>query len=243
MPPHRVYVEPYGGAASVLLRKPRAEVEVYNDLDDEIVGIFRILRDSAQCRELIRSLRRTPYSRRELERAFEPSAEPLERARRAIVRCHMAFHHSAIFSARKFDFYASGHRSGGRGRASEWATCPRTLAAVCRRLRGVVIEHRDALDVIRLQDAPDALFYVDPPYVGSTRSRDATYRHDMTDAQHDGLLALLRGIKGRAMVAGYPSALYDGRLHGWERLERRHYAKGSMMRPRTEVLWISPPKA
>ena len=65
MPAHRVYVEPFGGAASVLLRKPRSKVEVYNDLDDEIVGIFRILQNPVQWRELIRRLRRTPYSRRE----------------------------------------------------------------------------------------------------------------------------------------------------------------------------------
>lgn len=242
MPAHRVYVEPFGGAASVLLRKPRSRVEVYNDLDGEVVGIFRALQDPAQCRELIRKLRRTPYSRREFERAFEASAEPIERSRRAIVRAYMAFHHSALFNPKKTTFADARHNHGGSPKSSEWASYPRTLAAVCRRLRGVVIEHGDALRVIRVQDSPDTLFFVDPPYVASTRDRGSVYRHEMDDARHAELLALLRGIRGRAMVSGYASALYDGLLHGWRRVERRHYAAGQGMSARTEVLWISPPR-
>ncbi|MDR2924604.1 MAG: hypothetical protein LBU76_01400, partial [Azoarcus sp.] len=83
-----------------------------------------------------------------------------------------------------------------------WASYPRTLAAACRRLRGVLIEHGGALRAIRVQDAPDALFFVDPPYVASTRDKGSKYRHEMTDEQHVELLTLLRGIKGMAMVAG-----------------------------------------
>jgi DNA adenine methylase len=242
MPPHRVYVEPFGGAASVLLRKPRSKVEVYNDLDDEVVGIFRVLQDSTQCRELIKRLRRTPYSRREFERAFEASTEPIERTRKAIVRCYMAFHHSALFNPKKTTFADARHNRGGSSKAAEWAGYPRTLAAVCRRLRGVVIGHSDALRVIRVQDSPDTLFFVDPPYVASTRDKGSKYRHEMTDEQHVELLTLLRGIKGRAMVSGYASALYDDMLHDWQRIERRHYAAGLGPLARTEALWVSPPK-
>ena len=105
----------------------------------------------------------------------------------------------------------------------------------------MLIEHRDALDVIRDQGTPDALFFVDPPYVMSTRDKSVVYRHEMADARHAELLALLCGIRGRAMVAGYASALYDGMLSSWTRLERNAYAgTGSGAKPRTEVLWISP---
>lgn len=240
MPPHRIYVEPFGGAASVLLRKPRSQVEVYNEIDDEIVGIFRILQDRTQCRELIRRLCRTPYSRREFERAFEATADPVDRARRAIVRCYMAFHHSALFNPKKTTFADARHKWGGAGKSAEWASYPRTLAAVCRRLRGVIIENSDALRVIRVQDTPETLFFVDPPYVPETRDMSARYRHEMTRAQHEELLALLCGIKGMAMVSGYPTALYDGLLRGWRRIERRHYAAGHGPQARTEVLWLSP---
>ena len=124
---------------------------------------------------------------------------------------------------------------------AEWVNYPRTLPAVYRRLRGVLIEHRDALDVIRNQDTPDALFFVDPPYVMSTRHKGCAYRYEMADERHIELLTLLNGIKGRAMVTGYASALYDDLLRGWQRLERASYANaGAGAQARMEVLWMSP---
>ncbi|MDR1280680.1 MAG: DNA adenine methylase [Opitutaceae bacterium] len=242
MPLHRVYIEPFGGGASVLLRKPRSKVEVYNDADEEIVGIFRILQDRCACRELFKRLHRTPYARREFDLAFQVSADPVIRAQRAIVRSYLSFHHGALFNPQKTTFANARHRKGSGCKAREWMGYPRVLAAVCRRLRGVVIECGDALDVIRVQDTPDALFFIDPPYVKSTRG-SVGYRHEMSDDEHVALLTQLRAIKGRAMVCGYASALYDDLLRDWQRLEHRHYAAaGAGARPRTEVLWISPDK-
>ena len=60
-PPHRAYCEPCGGAAAVLLNKPRAELETYNDLDGGIVNFFRVVRDHAP--ELTRRLNLSPWSR------------------------------------------------------------------------------------------------------------------------------------------------------------------------------------
>jgi DNA adenine methylase len=239
MPAHRVYVEPFGGAASVLLRKPRSKIEVYNDLDDEIVGLFRVLQDPTQCQQLTRRLRRTPYSRQEFELAFTASADPIIRAQRAIVRAYMSFHHEALFNPRKNTFADARHRKSGEScKAHEWATYPRNLARICRRLRGVVIDNQDALNVIRVQDVGDALFFVDPPYLPSTRSKSG-YRCELTEAQHVELLTLLLSVKGRVMIAGYPSVLYDDMLASWQRITRPHRASGSV-RLRTEVLWISP---
>ncbi|MDR3351762.1 MAG: DNA adenine methylase [Zoogloeaceae bacterium] len=99
----------------------------------------------------------------------------------------------------------------------------------------------DALDVIRVQDTPDALFFVDPPYVASTRNKSAFYRHEMDDDQHLALLNCLKAVQGRVMISGYASDLYDDMLIGWERLTRKHYAAASGAKERTEVLWISPP--
>ncbi|MDR1351243.1 MAG: DNA adenine methylase [Zoogloeaceae bacterium] len=154
----------------------------------------------------------------------------------------MSFHHSALFNPRKNTFANARHRkkTGGGGKMSEWVNYPRTLAAVCRRLRGVLIEHQDALDVIRVQDTDDALFFVDPPYVMSTRDKFVVYRHEMTDAQHLALLALLKSVRGRVMISGYASELYDDTLTGWTRLTRQHYASAGIgMGRRTEVLWMN----
>ena len=236
LPQHRVYVEPFGGAASVLMRKPRSPIEVYNDLDEEIVGIFQLLQDPVQCAHLIRLLRRTPYARGEFERAFVPSSDPLVRAQRAIVRSYMAFHHLALFNPKKRDF--ADARNSGAGQASSWLRYPRHLVNVCQRLQGVVIERRDALEVIRAQDSEATLFFVDPPYLPSTRTK-ASYRCELDQARHVTLLERLRAIKGMAVVAGYPSDLYDDMLTGWRRIERPHHASSSR-RVRTEVLWLSP---
>lgn len=237
MPDHRVYVEPFGGAASVLLRKPRSKIEVYNDLDDEIVGIFRVLQDPVSCQALTRRLRRTPYSRREFELTFKPSADPVIRAQRAIVRAYMSFHHEALFNLRETTFANAKHRKSGNScKAHEWANYPRNLVNICRRLTGVFIESHDALEVIRTQDAPDVLFFVDPPYLPSTRS-NCGYRCELTEQQHIALLETLCAAKGRVLLSGYPSDLYDQMLSDWRRVTRPHRAAGSA-RLRTEVLWL-----
>jgi len=238
LPPHRIYVEPFGGAASILLRKPRSRIEVYNDLDEEIVGIFRIVQNPTMCQTLMRRLRRTPYSRREFETAFQASSDPIIRAQRAIVRAYQSFHHEALFNPRKTTFADAKHRSGSHCKAHEWANYPRTLLAVSHRLQGVVIECRPAQDIIRVQDTPDALFFVDPPYLPSTRTKSG-YRHEMSLADHVALLEQLRAVQGMVVLAGYPSGLYDSILHNWHRVERPHRAAGSQ-RLRTEVLWLSP---
>ncbi len=235
---HRIYVEPFGGAASILMRKPRSPVEVYNDLDQEIVGIFEVLQDPAQCAALMRRLRRTPYSRGEFERAFIRTDDPIVRAQRAIVRAYQSMHHTSLFNPKKTTFADARHLSGS-SKSREWANYPRSLATVHRRLQGVVIERRDALEVLRVQDSPETLFYVDPPYVPATRSSGG-YRHELDAAQHVALLEALKRVQGMVVLSGYPSPMYDEALAGWRRVERQHNAMALKAHARTEVLWISP---
>lgn len=236
-PPCRIYVEPFGGAASVLLRRPQAPVEVYNDLDEEIVGLFRIVQDPIQCAALMRRLRRTPYARGAFERSFEPTNDPVIRAQRAVVRAYLSFHHGSLFDLRKHTFADAMHLHAGNP-ARSWASYARTLASIHLRLQSVVIERRDALRVIEVQDTPSTLFYVDPPYVPTARS-SVGYRHELDLGKHVDLLERLLAVRGMVVLSGYPSDLYDQMLCGWRRIERQHHAAGSK-RPRTEVLWISP---
>ncbi|MFE1574420.1 DNA adenine methylase, partial [Comamonas odontotermitis] len=124
----------------MLLRKPRSKIEVYNDLDEEIVGIFQLLQDPLQCARLVRMLVRTPYSRHEFEQAFKPTNDPVIRAKRAIVRAYMSFHHESLFNLKKTKFADAKHGYGSSCKAHEWMTYPRHLVNVTRRLKGVVIE-------------------------------------------------------------------------------------------------------
>ena len=245
MPPHRIYVEPFCGAASVLLRKPRAYSEIINDLDGEVINLFRVLRDPATSAELVRLLALTPFAREEFDVAQEPpdTQEPVERARRLVVRSHMGFgSDSACGRPYRTGFRANSHRSGTVP-AHDWANLPSSVRKVAERLRGVVVENRPALEVIAQQDRGDVLFYVDPPYLEATRQPShrkgmGTYRHEMLlEADHRELAAVLLEVKGAVLLSGYPSPLYDELYAGWWREEREALADGA--RKRTEVLWMN----
>lgn len=243
-PPHRVYVEPFGGAASVLLRKRRAFYECYNDLDDEVVNLFRVLR-SSRADELVRAIQLTPFSRVEFLEAYAIPDDPVERARMLIVRSFMG-HGSGGPFRRPTGFRANANASGEHNTAAEWAGYPDCLAVAIERLAGVVIEQRDASELMLASDRADTLHYVDPPYMPDTRSPRArrggalyhAYAHELSDADHAALLQTLRQLTGMVVLSGYPAPAYEDALHDWPRFEKETRAAGA--RPRTEVIWINP---
>lgn len=241
-PPHRIYTEAFGGGGSVLVRKPRSPVEVYNDLDGEVVNLFRVLRDSPA--ELERALRCTPYSRAEFQAAYTPSDDPVEQARRTVVRSSLGFG-SVGASGRKTGFRYNPGNDGTQA-PQDFARLPDVLAATTERLRGVYIENEPAAKVLERYDAPDALHYVDPPYPHATRTLtakwDTVYRHEMSDDDHRALAETLRGLAGTVVLSGYGCDLYDAELfHDWMRVERMTLGESNTAgrTPRTEVLWIN----
>lgn len=239
-PEHRVYVESFGGAGSVLLRKPRSHGEVYNDLNSEVVGLFRVLQDEVKSARLVQLLSVTPYAREEFEKAYEAHEDPVESARRLIIRCYQGFGSNAHSRD-----YVTGFRSdakrNGTPPARDWANYPWCLMNVIERFRGVVIENRPAIKVIEQHDGPDTLHYVDPPYLHSTRRprQLANYgEHEMTDDQHRELADVLHRVKGYVAISGYRSKLYDRLFGDWRMVTRRTFADGA--NPREECLWLSP---
>lgn len=236
MPPHRVYVEPYGGGASVLLRKPRSYAEVYNDIDADVVNLFRVMRDPSTAGALVAQLKMTPFSREEFVAAYEPTEEPLERARRLLIRSFMGFgSNSSNPDCGMSGFRADSNKSGSTP-ARDWANYPPTIRDACDRLQGVVVENRPACQVMIAHDGPETLHYVDPPYLHETRGRRKRYRNEMTNKQHSEMLSVLRGLEGMVMLSGYDNEMYD-RL-GWKKVQRHAFADGA--RERTEVMWLNP---
>jgi DNA adenine methylase len=243
-PAHRVYVEPYGGAASVLLRKERSYAEIYNDLDVEVVNLFRVLR-SSQAPDLIAALELTPFARGEFELSYQETKDPVERARRLVVRSFMGFGSDGHNAQVRTGFRAASNRSGTTP-AHDWRNLRDCYRLIVDRLDGVVIECRPAVDVMRRHDGPDTLHYVDPPYMPETRSNKSrrgklryhAYSHEMTARQHAHLMTALRSLTGMVALSGYASALYEKRLTGWRRVEIAALADGA--RKRTEVLWLNP---
>jgi DNA adenine methylase len=243
-PPHQVYVEPFGGAGSVLLTKEPAYAEVYNDLDGDVVNFFRVLRDPVQRAALCELVALTPFSRAEFECAYEPSEDPVERARRLAIKAGMGYGSSGgtkentgfrIDSGRKWstDF-------------AQWVKYPDAIAAVGSRLSGVLIECRPATSVMMQHDAPTTLHYVDPPYVFSTRkgrrwNSDKYYRHEMTDFQHMDLLGCLKNLTGMVVLSGFHSEMYGRELAGWTEysvMARGNARRGTKLN--LEVVWLNP---
>lgn len=238
-PPHRQYVEPFGGAASVLLHKSRAYNEIYNDKNGDIVNLFQVIRNPQLSKKLIEKVRLTPYSRDEFDLSYEKTDDPVEKARRVIVRSHFAFSSSGV--SRK---YKTGFRNENmRCNADEWMDFPEALRDIIERMIGVVIENCNAIDLIEKMDHEETLFYLDPPYVPSTRSKEE-YTYDMTYQDHEKLLDLIIGLKGKVVISGYDNELYDSVLipNGYEKRSRN--ARGQMgtggTRITKEILWISP---
>jgi DNA adenine methylase len=242
-PPHTCYVEPYGGAAGVLLQKPISFAEVYNDLDDQITNFFSVLRNPQQRDQLIAQITLTPYSRAEFNQAFLPTDCPIESARRTCIRAQMGFG-SAGASKATTGFRIDTKRAYSTAQHC-WVKLPSNLEAVANRFRGVLIENRPALQVMQDHDAASTLHFVDPPYVLSTRDATAAkrgyYRFEMTDADHIDMLTTLRQLKGMVVLSGYDSELYTSHLQGWHTVRIKARISGNRgTTHRTEVLYINP---
>ena len=206
-PPHTTYVEVFGGSAGVLLRKPSSPVEVFNDLDGEVVNFFRVLREQPEA--LARAVAFTPYARAELDAAWEPTDDPLEAARRFAVRSWMSIGGPTAQWKTGFRY----RRADPSQPWLQWNRLPEILVATARRLKSVIIEQADYPRILRRYDTSNTLFYCDPPYLGDTRSRwgkfRAAYRFEFTDADHVALAEALHQVRGMVVLSGYAHPLYE----------------------------------
>jgi len=239
LPRHQAYVEPYGGTASVLLRKPVAKIETVNDLDKRLVNFFTVLRD--QSADLLRAIELTPYAKVEYEGSRDQHPDPLEDARRFYVLSWQG--RTGSTGGRNLAGWRyerdPDNRTGGPV-AREFAHAGH-LRAIAIRLKGVQLEHDDALTVIGRYDTPQTLHYVDPPYVPSTRSDRVIYAHETDEAGHVALAEVLHAVQGMVVLSGYPSPLYDHLYAGWEQTQRETITDSAKVV--AEVLWFNPAAA
>jgi len=246
LPPHRFYAEPFAGAASVLLGKePAPKGEIINDLNADVVNLFRVMQDATKAAELMRRLEWTPYAKGELMASREPTEDAVERARRMVVRSFMGIEVAGVRGS------ASGFRMGNvdlsrldqdgkrpfRNCARDWSNWKAQLAVIRERLAEVMIYERDAIEFIDLMDHAECLLYVDPPYHHGTRSA-TRYAVEFTD--HNTLVERLLACNAMVVLSGYACDEYAPlEAAGWERIEKDYRANMSRTR-RTECLWRSP---
>lgn len=232
-PPHKSYVEPCGGAASVLLQKPRSPLETYNDLDGNVVNFFRVLRDRPE--ELIRKIRLTPWAREEFELSWQPSEDPTEAARRFFVHCWMSMSGTANNKS------SSTWKIQKTDKKQPRVLYHQELLKIVERLYNVQIENDNATAIIeRYTGAEDTLVYFDPPYIKNKRSHKNEYTFETDDAFHVESATLLRGCQGYVVVSGYACALYEALYedHGWQRFDKE--AQTNSGGKRIESVWLSP---
>jgi DNA adenine methylase len=252
MPAHLHYVEPFfGGGAVLFARQPEDEglwlfphkgvSEVVNDVNRLLINFWRVLQDPEKFAHFHRRLEATPMARQEWEEAHrhEYGHDNIADAVAFFIDCRQS--RSGMMNS-----FTSVTRNRLRrqmnGNTSEWLSAVEGLPSIHRRLSRVLIENVKAISLIEREDMPTTLFYCDPPYLHETRTALNAYAHEMTEAQHQELLATLVACKGKIMLSGYPSPLYDTTLKSWTRHTfelPNNAAGGDTKRRMTEVLWCN----
>jgi DNA adenine methylase len=252
MPRHLHYVEPFAGGLAVLLARDPDDPalwldrhegvsEVVNDINGRLVTFWRVLRDPGSFDRFRRTVEAVPLARAEWEeaRAHEYGADPVADAIAFFVECRQS--RSGLMKTFT-PLTRNRTRRRMNGNVSEWISAVDGLPDVHARLRRVVIENMPALDLIRREDGPGTLFYCDPPYLHETRTSKNAYAFEMTEQEHRELLNTLLACRGKVMLSGYPSSLYDEALAGWARhtFDLPNNAAGGKVKGReTEVVWCN----
>ncbi len=226
---HVHYVEPFAGGLAVLLAKEFEGVsEVVNDSDGHLMNFWRVLASEKKFADFVRIVQATPFSQEVFlnAEAMGDTDDSVERAVHFFVRCRQ----SRQGLCKDFATLSKNRtRRNMNEQVSSWLTAVEGLAEVHDRLKRVVMLNDDAVAIIRKEDSPNTLFYLDPPYLHETRVTTQDYSQEMTEHDHARLIAALSGIEGKFLLSGYPSALYDdaAALNGWYRVEREIDCKAS----------------
>lgn len=244
------YVEPYfGGGAVLLANDPEGISEVVNDKNGALINFWAVMQSPRLFAQFYRRVQAVPFSEDGWVRAafrvtqadpIKPPGYSLGLAVSFFVFCRQSL------AGRMKGFTGitkTRTRRGMNNEVSAWLSCIDGLPAVHERLKRVlIVGPSDALDVIRKHDGPRTLFYLDPPYLHETRASAGEYAHEMSDEEHHNLLCIIRQCKGKVMVSGYRSAMYDDLLQNWTRHEKainNHAAGGKVKRVMTECVWTN----
>lgn len=237
LPPHQHYVEPFAGSLAVLLAKKPSRMETVNDLDGQLMTFWQVLRDKPS--ELARVCMLTPHSRAEHQNAKAADLEDLddvEIARLVWVRITQGRAGTLRKTGWRYYIDPAGSSIGMPGYLSGYVD---RMADAAQRLHHVSLECGSGIELCdRYARGSDICLYVDPPYLGITRS-SGSYQTEMADPEsHAELLEALLRARSSVVLSGYSSDLYNEALKDWSRLEiPTMTGQGGSNQERTEVIW------
>ena len=211
-PQHKVYVEPFFGSGSVFFTKRPSYIEVINDIDGDVVNLFKVCREHPD--ELAQMLELTPYSRDEYNNCRKIEGDDIERARRTVVRYYQTFGASTSIN----NTWKCSQTKNSPRNPELWRRLPQVVFEVCDRLKNAHIENCNALDLIAKNNRQETLLYLDPPYLLNLR-KHRLYKNEISDSIHIELLKLIKNSKAQVILSAYDSELYNSELKSWNTAE------------------------
>ena len=228
---YEVYVEGFGGGASVLFQKEKTPLEVYNDLGENVYSLFKVLSDKDMFERLKEKMDLTFYSeeiRQEFKNDLRGELSLEDRAYKYLFVNRSSFNGVGGFSTTMIV------RRNMSKSCSDYLSMIDKLPEIHNRLSSVIIEHKDIMALLDKYDNEKTFMYLDPPYVMSTRASSQKYECDMTDEQHIAFVDRLTRCKCKWLVSGYDNSIYDVLTQNFNKIEFKSPNSGSSA---TEILW------
>ena len=215
------YIEPYGGSVDMMFVKERSKFEIINDKNEEIINIFRALRDEPS--EIIKRLNSQKTTPESFDKALKKQQfeDYLDQAATNLL-------------LRKMSKNGMKQKFQKPSNPITWKNNIKSLNLYAKRIHDVYITNKNALEIISIFNTKDSFLYCDPPYLHENKVSKNVYSSEMTPECHIELYQMLNEFKGKVVISGCLSPLYNRLYKNWN-LEKKRIDKSKLKV--TEVIW------
>lgn len=238
LPEHTLYCEPFAGGAKLLFSKKPSKIEILNDIDNNLVNLYRVIQNNEKRHKLVDILNETPYSRsifQSWKYGDKTALDDIEKVARYFFLCKASFAGDVERGG-----FAVPSKATGRNPAMTYQKSIDALEHIAKRLKGVTIECLDYQECIRRYDSPESLFYIDCPYYG----HEDYYGDSFTEKDHYELSSILHSIKAKVMLSHYECDTYNRLYSDWckytyQSFKGSHKSTGEEKPKTIEVLYCN----